>query len=332
MLREAGLGALTALVLAACGPQAGPAGGDEMTARSVPTVESEAPKGPYVRVLGTAQDGGLPHAACGCDRCDRARSEPAFARHIASLALVLPASDRVMLVDATPDLRQQLDALMDVRDDPPDRVDRDPVDGVLLTHAHIGHYLGLAFFGFEAVHTRDLPVYCTAALGEFLSQHGPWEQLVRLGNLKLVESLPGEPIDLGDGVTAEPRIVPHRDEYSDTVAWILRGPQRSLLYIPDTEPWGRWPVAIEEWLAEVDVALLDGTFYSAAELPGREVSEIGHPLIVDSMERFAGRSRPRILFTHLNHSNPALEPGSPAAEEIRSRGFEVASDGLEFPL
>ncbi|MEM7481765.1 MAG: MBL fold metallo-hydrolase [Acidobacteriota bacterium] len=300
--------------------------------REPSSISARAAGSPYVRVIGTAQDGGLPHAACACDRCDRARREPSFRRAVTSLAIVLPASERVFLVDVSPDVRRQLDGLMDVRNDPPDRVDREPVDGALLTHAHIGHYLGLAFFGFEAVHARDLPVYCTPRMAGFLSGHGPWDQLVRMGNLSLQETAPGTSRELGDGVTVTPFAVPHRDEYSDTVAWKITGPNRSLLYMPDTEPWGRWSAPVEEILDQVDVALLDGTFYSADELPGRTVDSIGHPLIVDSMERFAGRASPEILFTHLNHSNPALEPESAAARRVAERGFAVAGEGQEFEL
>lgn len=151
-----------ALALAACGVEA-PGG----------LAEAEAPAGPFVRVIGTVQDGGLPHAGCTCERCEAARRDPARRRLVASLAVVLPASGRVYLVDASPDLHEQLDLLADVRDPPAGATDRVPVDGVLLTHAHIGHYLGLAFFGYETMHTRDLPVFATPRMAAFLRGNGP---------------------------------------------------------------------------------------------------------------------------------------------------------------
>lgn len=299
--------------------------------------EPVEPRGsrPYVLVLGTAQDGGLPHAACRCSRCRAARDDQANARAVASLAVVLPQSERVFLIDATPDIRRQLDRIRDHVAAPVDGVDRSPVDGVLLTHAHMGHYTGLAFFGFEAVHTRDLPVYCSRSMSEFLRDNGPWSQLVELRNVRLEEIGPNEAFELGDGVSVTPIPVPHRDELSDTLGFLIRGPRSSLIYVPDTDGWLAWNRPIENVVAEVDVAILDGTFYSGEELPGREVSSIGHPLIADSMQRLESlvRTGPaRVFFTHLNHSNPALDPTGPERAEIERRGFRVLSEGQEFPL
>jgi len=290
-----------------------------------------------LRVIGTAQDGGLPHAACACERCEAAREDPARRRLVASLALVVeaPDRDRVYLVDATPDIREQLDALRDVRDDPAGRVDRDPVDGVLLTHAHIGHYTGLAFLGFEAVHTQDLPVWATERMGDFLRGNAPWSQLVDIGNIEIRTIEPGTPFDVG-GVEVEALTVPHRDEFSDTVAFIFRA-DRTVMCVPDTEPWRTWRPGLGDVLDRegVDVLLVDGSFYSPDELPGRHVSSIGHPLMRDTMDLLQDRvdaGTLDVLFTHLNHSNPALDPSSDARREIDERGFRVAPDGLEIPL
>ena len=305
----------------------------------------EAPEppveGPRLRILGTAQDGGLPHAACSCVRCNAARNDPQRARSVASLALVLPApgdeEPEIFLVDATPDLRRQLHALEDLRAGPGDRVDRRPVDGVLLTHAHIGHYLGLAFFGFEAVSTRDLPVWATPRMAGFLRGHGPWSQLVTKGNITLREVPPGEAFFLGRGeeLTVTPLAVPHRDEFSDTVAFRIEGPRATALYVPDTDTWETWSPSLESALEGVDVALLDATFYSMDELPGRDITQVRHPLMTATMDRLQSRvdaGALRVLFTHLNHTNPSLDPESPAAAEIHRRGFAVARDGQEIPL
>ncbi len=298
-------------------------------------LSSEASGGPFVRVLGTAQDGGLPHAACTCDRCEAARLDPARRRHVAGLALVLPASGRVFLIDATPDVREQLDLLADVRDPPAGRVDRAPVDGVFLTHAHVGHYLGLAFFGFEAVHTRGLPVWATPPMASFLRENGPWDGLVERGNVEVAELAPGAPVELGEGVSVTALAVPHRREYTDTVGFLVAGPRARVLYVPDTDGWEDWRPPLPEVLAGVDVALLDGSFYSLEELPGRDVASIGHPLMTETMDLLAdpvAAGRIRVLFTHLNHSNPALDPRSDARREIERRGFAVAAEGEEIPL
>jgi pyrroloquinoline quinone biosynthesis protein B len=291
--------------------------------------------GPFVRVLGTVQDGGVPHAACRCVRCLAASRDPARKRRVASLGIILPQTRQVFLIDATPDIREQLDLLRDDRDAPRLGIDRSPVDGVFLTHAHMGHYTGLAFFGFEAVHTRGLPVYCSARFASYLRDNGPWSQLVEIGNVTLRESVPGDPISLSDRVSVTPLVVPHRDEFSDTVGFLIRGPASSLLYIPDADPWKRWDAESEAILDGVDIAILDGSFYSGEELPGRDLSAIGHPLIVDSMRRFESRvstGQLRVYFTHLNHSNPALDPAGPERAEIERRGFRVLDEGEVFPL
>ncbi len=304
----------------------------------VETVESSStsePSGPYVRVLGSVQDGGLPHAACSCARCEMARHDPVTKRFVSSIALILPSTNEVFLFDATPDLGEQLVTLRGPRDPSIGRVDRSPVDGVFLTHAHIGHYLGLAFFGYETVSTSDLKVFATPKMSEFLRHNGPWSQLVEMKNIVLDEIEPGQTRRMGDSVTVEAFSAPHRDEYSDTLGFILRGPNRSLLYLPDTDSWTAWDHSVEDFLARVDVALLDGTFFSKDELPGRRVEMIGHPLITTSMDLFQGlvdHSQTAIFFTHLNHSNTAIDPNGEAAREIRDRGFGVLAEGDRFDL
>lgn len=307
----------------------GPA--DELS--GTPAAE-KASNGPFVRVVGTVQDGGFPHAACEHAAC-RAARDADERRYVAGLAIVLPASGRVFLIDATPDLRAQLDLLADVRRPPADRVDRAPVDGVFLTHAHVGHYLGLAFFGFEAIHTRGLPVWATPRMAGYLRSNGPWSQLVDLENVELRELTLGEPVELGEGVSVTAVRSPHRDEYSDTVGFVVAGPDASVFYLPDTDSWDAWDRPLAEVAGEVDVALLDGSFFSLDELPGRDVASIGHPLIRDSMSRLAdlvASGATQVVFIHLNHSNPVLLDGSAEREEVEAAGFAVAREGDEIPL
>jgi len=294
-----------------------------------------ADAGPRIVALGTVQDGGLPQAGCTCAQCTAARRDPARKRHVASLALVVPETGHTWLIDATPDLSAQIDRIHTWRAHPEGRPDRAPVDGVLLTHAHIGHYLGLALFGFEAIDTRDLPVYGSPRMVAFLKANGPWSQLVARRNVDLRELRPGAPLALDRGVTVTPIPVPHRDEYTDTLAFLIRGPRRALLYVPDTDAWASWPRPLTDVLRGIDVALLDGTFYSPAELPDRDVTKIKHPLIESTMDLLAPlvrAGRLRVLFTHLNHSNPVLDPASPARRRIEARGFGVLAEGEEIPL
>lgn len=298
--------------------------------------------GPFLRVLGIAQDGGFPHAACEHALCVRARQDPSLASGVASLGLVLPKGDgthAVLLVDATPDVRAQIDLLRDVRRPSAGRVDRAPLAGLLLTHAHIGHYLGLAFFGFEAVNTHELPVYATPRMATFLRTNGPWSQLVTKRNIALHEQAPGSRFKLGVGgaqVEIGVLAVPHRDEYSDTVGFVFAGPHRRVLYVPDTDGWDRWSPSLAAVLARerIDVALLDASFYSLDELPGRDLTQVRHPLVVATMDRLAPfvAAGGQVFFCHLNHSNPALDPASEARRAIEARGFAVAAVGQEIGL
>ena len=293
--------------------------------------------GPKVRVLGVAQDGGLPHAACRCERCEAARHDPRLASGVASLGIIDPAAGQgeVFLVDATPDIVEQLILLEDARRAPIGHVDRAPLDGVLLTHAHMGHYLGLAHLGFEAVSVKGLPVWASQRMVDFLADNAPWDQLVNTGGILPRALSPNTPLVLTEQITVTPLWVPHRGEYTDTVGYRISGPRKTLLYVPDCSPWERWEVPLERALEGVDIALLDATFYSGDELPGRDLSKIGHPLVVDTMDRLQSRvdsGSLEVWFIHLNHSNPALDPQSTERQAITRRGFGVASTGLEIAL
>jgi pyrroloquinoline quinone biosynthesis protein B len=303
---------------------------------TVPAVSGSVPR-LVVVALGTAQDGGVPQAGCECARCAAARRDPGRRRHVASLALRLPASGHTWLIDATPDLGEQLAAVHRWRPHPPAGPDRHPVDGVLLTHAHIGHYLGLAFFGYEAIDSRDLPVYASPRMAAFLRGSGPWSLLVERRNIVLHELVPGAPLALEPGLTVVPLPVPHRGELSDTLGFVVRGPRRTLLYVPDTDSWAAWERPLPEVLRRerVDVALLDGTFHDAGELPDRDVRKIGHPLMTTTVELLRGQVSTgglQVWFTHLNHSNPTLDPASRERRELAAASFHVLEDGQELEL
>lgn len=320
-----------------CGSRLGAPRGDlDSAAGDSPSKRIPEPRDlPFLRVLGTVQDGGLPHAGCSCERCDLARRQPDSRRSITSLALILPASSEIFMFDATPDIRQQLDLLSDLRSRPPGAVDRSPLDGLFLSHAHIGHYLGLAFFGYEAMHTTRLPLWVTPRMAEYLRHSGPWSQLVEFGNVELRELRAGESIRLGSGVSVQALAAPHRDEYADTLGFTITGPNRRLVYLPDTDSWRAWKEPLSRFLRGVDIALLDGTFYSVDELPGRNIESIGHPLIpatMDLLQELVDTGSLQVYFTHLNHSNPALTPNSAARRAVEGRGFRVLEERQEFPL
>jgi pyrroloquinoline quinone biosynthesis protein B len=302
-----------------------------LAALAVAGLAGGAPSVPKARavVLGVAQDGGVPHLGCRQELCEAARRDPTRRQRVASLGLVDDASGQRFLIDATPDLASQIESLNAVAPArSPDR--RRPVDGILLTHAHVGHYAGLMYLGREVLGADAVPVYATPRLARFLRENGPWSQLVSLGQIVLHEVEPGRPLRLSPGLEATALRVPHRDELSDTVAWRVRGPARSLLYLPDIDKWEKWDRGLEDEVRSVDVALLDGTFADAAELPGRSLAEIPHPLVGETAARLVPRGLgARVQLIHLNHTNRLL--WDPAAREALAP-LQVARDGGEHPL
>lgn len=276
---------------------------------------------PHALVLGVAQDGGHPQPGCRADCC----VGPGVRSHLTTCIAIIDA-ERGWLLDAGPDFRSHLAVL-----------DRAGIElaGILLTHGHIGHYTGLMFLGREAMNTKTLPVWAAPRLARFIATNGPWEQLVNAGNIDLRVVEPGKPISLGSQMSAEPFPVPHRDEYSETVGFLIAGPRRSLVYVPDTDGWDGWNPPVETYIERADIALLDATFFDEHELPGRDPREIAHPLVVESLVRFAqmdSEHRSKIRFTHLNHSNPLLDTESDQFIRVTRTGMAVTREGDLYDL
>ncbi len=274
-------------------------------------------------LLGTAQDAGVPQAGCTCAHCRAAWSDPALRRRTACLALVDRAAGQSWLLDATPDFREQVHALRELAPDC-------PLSGIALTHAHVGHYAGLIHLGREAWGARDLPLYASARMAAFLRENAPWSLLVGLGNVELRLLLPGREVQLSPNLGLTPVAVPHRAEFADTLAFVVRGPARRLFYCPDVDAWDRWERDLRAFVAGMDIALLDGTFWSADELPGRDRAEIPHPLGTDTAERLAGVDCD-VRLIHLNHSNPLLAPG-PERDWLAAQGLGLGAQGDRWRL
>jgi pyrroloquinoline quinone biosynthesis protein B len=290
--------ALAAAACAAVGEAPVAAGGDPVDA------------GWRVVVLGIAQDGGMPHLGCGKGPCAAARRGERRPEKVACLGIT--DGKRGWLLDATPDLPAQVHAL-GVR----------APEGIFLTHAHVGHYAGLVFLGKEVLGAKGVPLYATERMRDFLSENHPWRRLVQEGRVVLRDNAS---VDLG-GVRVSAIPVPHRDELSDTVAYLVEGPRRRVLFLPDIDSWEKWERPVREVVGSVDLAFLDACFWSTDELGNRVQGEVPHPPVVHSMELLEGL-QDRVRWIHLNHTNPLLEDPSPS----ESRGFRVAREGEEFGL
>lgn len=285
---------------------------------------------PYVMVLGVAQDGGVPQAGTH----HPGWRDPERRRLVVSLGLVDPASGERWLFEATPDFPEQLQLL----DEAAPVESGYGIDGIFLTHAHIGHYTGLMHLGHEVMGTEGVPVHAMPRMAEYLRTSGPWSQLVGYHNIELRELADGEPVRLNDRIKVTPFLVPHRQEYSEVVGYRVDGPEKSVLFIPDIDSWKDFDAAgtrIEDLIASVDHAYLDATFFDHDEIPGRDMSGFPHPTISQSMTRFAdlpAEERAKVRFIHLNHTNPALWPQSPEFQEVLEKGFALTREGERVVL
>jgi pyrroloquinoline quinone biosynthesis protein B len=286
--------------------------------------------GVYAVVLGVAQDAGLPHVGCRCGRCLSAQDDPTAVEYAAAMAVV-DARHRpnlVWLIDATPDIKFQLNFLAPVLGAHPlmpGRL-RQP-DGLFLTHAHMGHTAGLAQLGPEGMNVTDFPVFASTGLLTVLRETSLWRPLV--GNLQLNALVADIAIDLVPGLSITPLEVPHRDELgAGTFAFRVQGPDGTLLYVPDIDDWNRWLPA-REIIAGADVTLADASFYSADEIAGRP--PVAHPLVPDTVAFFADLPG-RLILTHLNHTNRLLGQGSASRAELAAQGVTVARFGQIISL
>ena len=282
---------------------------------------------PLAVLLGTAQDGGYPQAGCEAKCCSHAGSDKAGTVYPSCIALCDPASGSRWIIDCTPAFPSQLSLL--------DKIFPGKNPGLILSHAHVGHYTGLVHLGNEIMGGRCVPVYVLPRMKAFLQSNEPWKELVDNKNIELRPMSAGEPFELEGGVRITPRLVPHRDEHSETACFQVDGPTTSLLWLPDIDSWEDLSPGIEDLLGEVDRAFLDGTFFGPGELPGRDMSAIPHPLILDSIGRFSNLSaevRRKISFIHLNHTNPAIQPGSEEFQAVEQAGCSVARQGGRIEL
>jgi pyrroloquinoline quinone biosynthesis protein B len=199
----------------------------------------------------------------------------------------------------------------------------------------MGHYAGLLHLGREVMGADGVPVHAMPRMEKFLRTQGPWSQLVDLKNIALRPMRDGRAFALNKRLRVTPFLVPHRDEFSETVGFRIEGPRQKILWLPDIDKWERWKTPLEKALAGVDVAYLDATFYADGELPGRDMSKIPHPFIAETMRRLKNQPaavRAKVRFIHLNHTNPAHDPRSTAAQTIRAAGMRVAEQGERVEL
>lgn len=284
---------------------------------------------PYIQILGIAQDAGYPQLGCMKSCCKDLWNDTDARKMVSCIGLLDPSENEYWVFDATPDIKDQVakcnESLGNNNLEMP--------KGLFITHAHIGHYTGLMQFGREAFGSNELPVYAMPRMSEFLTSNGPWSQLVTLKNVKLNPIANNEKIGIGQELSVVPISVPHRDEFSETVGFKIFGPDKTVLFIPDIDKWEKWDRDIIAEIRDVDVALLDGSFFRNGEIFGRDMSLIPHPFIEESIKLFSKLSseeKSKIHFIHFNHTNPVLRKNSDAHKEVIDKGFRIAEEGQKI--
>lgn len=297
-----------------------------------PNIKAQTPinDGVSLIVLGNTQDAGSPHLACEKDCCKDLFENPPSDRKVVSLGLVDFSNKQTYLFDASPDFTSQTRALKNFAN-----ADSDIPAGIFLTHAHIGHYTGLMYLGKEGYDSDGVKVYTLPKMNDFLENNGPWDELVNNENIELVLLHNKKEIDLNPNISVSAIKVPHRDEYSETVAYVIQGPKRRALFIPDIDKWEEWDENIVELIKEMDFVFIDATFYDAAEINNRDISEIPHPFVIESMELFKdleAKDKMKVHFIHFNHTNPLLDPNSEQTMKVLNEGYNIARMNDYFQL
>lgn len=284
---------------------------------------------PYVVVLGVGQDAGVPQMGCDTPFCKRAWTNEKLRQMVSSIALVDPDSGNRWIFDATPDMPEQFELLKTVTGDR-----SNSLSGIFLTHAHIGHYTGLMYLGRESMNAKNVVVYAMPRMKQMLETNAPWSQLVSLKNVVLEPLTDGRKVDLPGGLTVQPFLVPHRDEFSETVGFRISSRSRSLIFIPDIDKWEKWDTKLSDLVKTADYLLLDGTFFADGEI-ARPMSEVPHPFVTETVQLLGdlpAAERTKVSFIHFNHSNPVMHNHRGTIRRVKDAGFNIAATGKRYFL
>ena len=278
-----------------------------------------------VHVLGTSQDGGYPQVGCSEKCCNIAWKNQSIIRFPSCLALVNPSTKKYWLFDITPEVKAQVKMLESYGCS---------LAGVFITHAHIGHYMGIINFGLEVMNLNSIPVYVMPRMKSFLESNSIMNQLITNANIKLIKLLDQDYRSI-DGTMIKPFNVPHRNELSETVGFEIKGNKKTVIYLPDIDSWDGWMDNLLNLIDLSDVLFLDGTFFSKDELKTRDISKTPHPAITDTMDRLSNLDldlKRKIRFIHFNHTNDVLRDGSDAAKNVIDNGFLLSKEMQSFKI
>ena len=284
---------------------------------------------PYIVVLGIGQDAGVPQMGCDSPFCQQAWKNAKLRQMVSSIALVNPSKKERWIFDATPDLPAQFQLLKEITSDFSNNL-----AGIFLTHAHIGHYTGLMYFGRESMNAKDVKVYAMPRMKTMLETNAPWSQLVSIKNIALQAIENKQNITIGKNIYVQPFLVPHRDEFSETVGYRITANKKSLVFIPDIDKWQKWSENLEDVVKSNDYVLIDGTFYADGEISS-PMSEVPHPFVAETVEllkNLPSSEKNKVYFIHFNHSNLLVQGDKLKIKQLKSKGFNITFQGQKFDL
>ncbi len=296
-----------------------------------------------LKVLGTAAGGGFPQWNCACELCSRARSGVASCLpRLQDSVAVSGDGTAWYLLNASPDVGAQVESFAPLQPGPGPR--DTPIRGVLLTDAELDHVSGLLALRQGAT----LDVFATASVLDAISHALAFDAVLEaFCDVRWVPVAPGGSFGLAGGVEVQalplgggpPRYLGAAPGVAWSVAYRMHDHQTGgvAVYAPGV---AEWLAPLEQELAQADCVLMDGTFWSEAEMAdagvgGRGASEMGHLPVggqAGSAARLAGVPARRRIYVHINNTNPMVDEQSEEHAHVVAAGIEVGRDGMELEV
>jgi pyrroloquinoline quinone biosynthesis protein B len=307
-----------------------------------------------IKVLGSAAGGGFPQWNCNCRNCAAVRAGTAGfrARTQSSLAVSRDGVNWALL-NASPDLRQQLNETQQLHADPKAGLRHSPIKAAVLTNGDVDHIIGLI----NLREAQPFSIYASDRVLATLRANSVFqvlaEPLVPRIEIELDKpfELEGAGVDLG--LTVEAFAVPGKvalyledksssnfgSQEGDTIGLKITDPaeKKSFFYIPGCADVDE---KLRARLKGASIVFFDGTLFTDDEMleqgllnkTGARMGHISMSGASGSIAAFSNLGVGRLIYVHINNSNPALDENSPARKTVEGAGWEVGYDGMEMRL